>query len=128
MGSGGLDVAEFEISRIDRKLVSKESRMKNLFVKIDQNDNGRLSCGELREVLHHVHPEKKGKFNEAHVSDVMSEVDEDHDGTVSYDEFMHMWDVEKARPSVYIPSGTSKAVFFGGARRTTVRLPSAVNL
>ena len=31
------------------------------------------------------------------------EVDADNDGKVSYDEFLDMWDIDKARPSLYPP-------------------------
>lgn len=92
---GSLSYHEVLEARINRKLMSRESRLKKLFSELDQDGNGALNANELREALNHVEGRQEPYTMNA-VQKMMKEVDRDHDGLVEYDEFLEMWAGRKA--------------------------------
>ena len=83
--NGHIDYSEFINATIDkRKLLSKE-RLKTAFQLFDRDDNGFISAQELKQVL-----DQGKKFDEKVWHMMISEVDFNGDGEISYQEFERM--------------------------------------
>lgn len=85
---GSLDYHEVLEARINRKLMSREVRLRKLFGQLDQDGDGALNATELRDALNHV---EGANHSLIAVERMMAEVDRDHDGVVEYEEFISMW-------------------------------------
>lgn len=85
---GSLDYHEVLEARINRKLLSREARLRKLFCQMDQDGDNALTCTELRDALNHV---EGSPYTIGAVKKMMVEVDRDHDGVVEYEEFIDMW-------------------------------------
>lgn len=99
---GKLDYSEVLETRINRKLVSNEARLRKLFDELDLNKSGDLDAQELRAALNHV----EGKdYSEAEVKRKMEEADSNVDGVINYEEFLSMWVSDKKRQN---PTGLTE--------------------
>uniref|UniRef100_A0A5K3EY18 Calmodulin n=1 Tax=Mesocestoides corti TaxID=53468 RepID=A0A5K3EY18_MESCO len=56
------------------------------FAFFDKNDDGNITTGELRQVLHNLHL----KLTDSEIDDMITEADLDRNGTISYEEFLNM--------------------------------------
>jgi len=89
-GDGALSYEELVAASVNRKLIAKEERLWNLFCKLDQNGDRKVSPREIAE-----HLGKSGKEAE----DMIREIDKNGDGLVDYEEFLGMW-MEKENESL----------------------------
>jgi calcium-binding protein CML len=57
--------------------------VKKIFNKFDKNGDGKISCNELKDILHAL----GSRTSSDEVQRIMSEIDKDGDGVISLDEF-----------------------------------------
>jgi len=88
-GDGCLSYNELVQTSVHRKLVAKEERLWDAFCKLDLNGDGKVSVDEIAKVI--------GDRKKA--EELIAEVDQNHDGTVDYDEFISIW-MKQERESV----------------------------
>jgi calcium-dependent protein kinase len=81
-GDGSISFEELLLTCVQKKLAAKEERIYEAFCKLDLNGDGKLSVEELEKVL---------TQNKQNAKELIAEVDVDHDGFVSYEEFLAMW-------------------------------------
>eukprot|EP01084_Bolivina_argentea_P153810 268164_1 len=82
---GFVSYDELLSTRINRKLKSKESRLKKVFKSFDYNGDGKITLSELKAVWESV---IKGSANSCDFKKLIKEVDTNNDGTIDYEEFM----------------------------------------
>lgn len=82
-GDGQLSYDELLMAAVHRKLVAKEDRLWETFCSLDKNMDGKLSIEEISQGL------SDGDADIA--KQMISEVDQDGDGLVDYQEFLAMW-------------------------------------
>lgn len=83
--SGYIDLTEFVIATIDKKVLLSKERLMAAFNLFDQDGNGSISADEVRCVLGNGAGIGREQWDA-----VIREVDEDGDGEISLDEFMTM--------------------------------------
>ncbi|CAF1147291.1 unnamed protein product [Adineta steineri] len=86
-GNGTIEFDEFVKvmgSVYARKLTDDE--MQRAFKCFDKDDSGFITIEELRDVLRQLNQ----NTTEKQLKDMVNQLDEDHDGKISYDEFVHM--------------------------------------
>lgn len=86
-GSGEIDWTEFIAAALDRKQYNKKEVLWSAFRRFDLDGDGFISKAELTKVMecqsgHHL--------SDKRLQDLMAEADEDGDGQISFEEFMHM--------------------------------------
>jgi len=87
-GDGALSYEELLHTALNRKLMAKEERLYEAFLRFDLNGDGRVTLDEIGRAL--------GDPSKA--KELIAEVDVDGDGTVSYDEFLLLWKTKEAPP------------------------------
>ncbi|CAF0966550.1 unnamed protein product [Adineta steineri] len=86
-GNGSIEFDEFVKAMrtvYERKFTDDE--MRNAFKCFDADNSGYITVSELREVLRRLNHD----VSERRISEVLYEIDTDHDGKISYEEFVHM--------------------------------------
>ncbi|XP_019054603.1 PREDICTED: calcium-dependent protein kinase 8-like isoform X1 [Nelumbo nucifera] len=86
-GSGTLNYEDFVTISIHLKRISSKEHLSTAFNLFDKNDSGFIEYEELREALLE---DDLGPDNEQVIRDILSDVDTDKDGRISYEEFEAM--------------------------------------
>lgn len=81
-GSGFIDYSEFVVATMNEKNLFSEKKLKAAFKMFDKDDSGFISKEEVRDSLYRIQ-----KFTEAEIDEIISQVDENGDGEISFDEF-----------------------------------------
>ncbi|KAJ6821261.1 calcium-dependent protein kinase 29 [Iris pallida] len=85
-GNGTLDCGEFVAVSIHLKKIRSEEHLPKAFSYFDKDGNGYIEIDELREAL----KEDNLRLNEQAILEIISDVDTDKDGRISYEEFVMM--------------------------------------
>ena len=105
-GSGSLDFEEF--IGLMRNVVAHAPTTRDLkeaFHLFDKDGNGTISLDELKEAA------KEFSMTESDMEEVLKEVDTNGDGSIDYEEFLHMMTQLNERAGVPTPRRKIEAVF-----------------
>jgi calcium-dependent protein kinase len=80
-----IDFSEFLVATIDHRQSMNDKQLKQIFQIIDKDQNGFLEMNELQEFFN-----LSGKENEPLLLKIVSEVDTNRDGLISFDEFQNI--------------------------------------
>uniref|UniRef100_A0A7S3ND25 Calcium-dependent protein kinase 1 n=1 Tax=Euplotes harpa TaxID=151035 RepID=A0A7S3ND25_9SPIT len=80
--SGFIDYSEFVVATMNEKNLFSEKKLKAAFKMFDKDDSGYISKDEVKESLLKVQ-----KFSEEEINEIVSQVDENGDGEISFEEF-----------------------------------------
>jgi calcium-dependent protein kinase len=86
-GSGVIDYTEFLAATLDKRAYLQQELCWAAFLLFDKNGDGKISKEELNEVL------QSGDADDAaarSMADLVAEVDQNSDGEIDFEEFMHM--------------------------------------
>ncbi|MEM1003487.1 MAG: EF-hand domain-containing protein [Bacteroidota bacterium] len=81
-GNGTIDYSEFLMATMNEQQLLSKERLKGAFKMFDKDGSGTISKDEIREVL--------GNIEEDTANLILSEVDENDDGEISFEEFEKM--------------------------------------
>ena len=81
-GNGTIDYSEFLVATMNEQQLLSKERLKSAFKMFDKDGSGTISKDEIREVL--------GNIEEDTANLILSEVDENDDGEISFEEFEKM--------------------------------------
>merc|ERR1711862_223203 len=87
-GTGAVEYTEFLAATLDRKLYSDEDVCRAAFRVFDRDGDGQIGPSELKHMLSTNLPVNIRRSRV--VSDIIKEVDENGDGMIDFQEFMHM--------------------------------------
>lgn len=92
-GDGLISYQELLMATEHRKLLAKEERMWVAFHGMDRDGNGMLEPDELASVVASIHHREREDWNQAleYAKQLISMVDKDGDGKISYEEFVDLW-------------------------------------
>jgi len=82
--SGRIDYTEFLASTLDKTVYMQEEKLYMAFKVFDKDGSGKISAGELREIL----GQQGGESNEEFWSSLIEECDVNHDGEIDFNEFL----------------------------------------
>merc|ERR1719461_2220836 len=91
--NGVLEYDELLSSRINRKLISKEERMRKVFKCLDVDGSGTLTAVEIQGALISIHP----KIETGECNDLLKEADKNGDGVIDYEEWINIFRSEKGQ-------------------------------
>ena len=80
--SGEIDFSEFVTATVNRGNLLQDEKLKAAFAVYDKDGSGSISTDEIKEVLG-----VGGNISEEVWAQIVSEIDENGDGEVSFDEF-----------------------------------------
>jgi calcium-dependent protein kinase len=83
--TSAIDFSEFLVANVAYMQSLNKQRLRQIFDLIDKDKNGFLTPQELKEFLN-----LTDKGHESFVSQMIAEVDKNHDGVISFDEFDNM--------------------------------------
>ena len=83
--SGEIDFSEFVTATVNRNSLLQEEKLKQAFELYDKDKSGAISTDEIKEVLG-----VGNQIDESVWQKILSEVDENGDGEVSFEEFKTM--------------------------------------
>lgn len=83
--NGFISFEEILSARINRKLKSKESRLRKVFQSFDFNSDGKVTAQELEAAWESVFQESAQSVD---FKDIVAAVDKDGDGAIDYEEFI----------------------------------------
>ncbi|XP_077227964.1 calcium-dependent protein kinase 20-like [Tasmannia lanceolata] len=86
-GSGTLDCEEFVTVNVHLKKIGSDEYLSKAFKYFDKNESGFIEIDELRDALKE---DNLGPNVEEVIHDIISDVDTDKDGQISYEEFTSM--------------------------------------
>eukprot|EP00775_Hariotina_reticulata_P011602 gene11602-11746_t len=100
-GKGTIDYEEFIAAMLDSNKVALQVKaMRSSFEQLDRDGDGFISVEDLASVLHDERLLRKGvccrRMSFEMAADIVREVDDDNDGSVSFAEFEKMWQVPAA--------------------------------
>lgn len=81
-GSGSIDYSEFLIATMNEQQLMSKEKLKQAFKMFDKDGSGSISKEEIREAL--------GNIDDDLADKMISEVDQDNDGEISFEEFEKM--------------------------------------
>lgn len=84
-GSGSIDYTEFVMATMNEKNMSSNDKLLQAFRMFDKDGSGTISADEIKEVLG-----CNSYLNPKVIEDIMKEVDENGDGEIQFEEFVHM--------------------------------------
>eukprot|EP00428_Durinskia_dybowskii_P030402 CAMPEP_0170238700 /NCGR_PEP_ID=MMETSP0116_2-20130129/19106_1 /TAXON_ID=400756 /ORGANISM="Durinskia baltica, Strain CSIRO CS-38" /LENGTH=638 /DNA_ID=CAMNT_0010489515 /DNA_START=94 /DNA_END=2008 /DNA_ORIENTATION=+ len=87
-GSGELEISEFVASTLDPRIYTREEFCWAAFRIFDQNCDGLIGVRELRDLLNNGQEEEK--VSKEQCKNLIQILDEDNDGHLDFNEFMHM--------------------------------------
>merc|ERR1712176_1070272 len=87
MGNGVLEFDELLSSRINRKLISKEERLRKAFKCLDVDGSKTLTPAEIQGALMSIHP----NITLDQCKKLMEEADTNHDGVIDYEEWLNIF-------------------------------------
>ena len=82
---GFVNYDELLTSRINRKLKSKEARLRKLFMSFDYDGDGTITVKELQATWESVHNQTSKSID---FQGIIQEVDKNNDGKIDYEEFL----------------------------------------
>lgn len=82
---GKINYTEFIAATLEAQGQIEEDRIAEAFHRIDSDDTGKISKSNLKKFL-------GGDYDSLRVSTLIEELDEDKDGQICYDEFVHMFE------------------------------------
>merc|ERR1719474_142748 len=85
--NGVLEYDELLSSRINRKLISKEERMRKVFRCLDVDGSGSLTAQEIQGALMSIHHD----IGIDKCAQLLSEADSNGDGVIDYEEWIEMF-------------------------------------
>ena len=85
-GSGKIDYSEFISASISRDKILSKEKMKKVFNMFDKDGSGALSIDELKAHF------SMGEDSAEEWDKIISDVDENNDGEISYEEFLKIMD------------------------------------
>jgi calcium-dependent protein kinase len=80
--SGYIDYSEFVVATMSEKNLFSEKKLKAAFKMFDKDDSGFISKDEVKESFL-----KISNISEAEIEEMVSQIDENGDGEISFDEF-----------------------------------------
>mmetsp|Transcript_12129 Transcript_12129/g.16529 ORF Transcript_12129/g.16529 Transcript_12129/m.16529 type:complete len:521 (+) Transcript_12129:221-1783(+) len=83
-GDGYLSYEEFIAATLHMNKLNSEENLWKAFATFDTDDSGFITPDELRDAL------VKYGMDVENIEDIIAEVDQDNDGRINYDEFVHM--------------------------------------
>jgi calcium-dependent protein kinase len=83
--SGEIDYTEFVMATMNEKELITNEKLKAAFKIFDTNGNGTIGPSEINKVLNN-----SAAFSEERIEQLISEVDVNNDGEISFDEFCVM--------------------------------------
>uniref|UniRef100_A0A7S3K8N7 Calcium-dependent protein kinase n=1 Tax=Euplotes crassus TaxID=5936 RepID=A0A7S3K8N7_EUPCR len=84
-GSGAIDYSEFLIATMNMQQLMSKQHLKQAFKMFDKDNSGTISKEEIKEAL--------GNLEEDIVDVIVSEVDDNGDGEISFEEFERMMNI-----------------------------------
>jgi calcium-dependent protein kinase len=81
-GSGSIDYSEFLMATMNEQQLMSKEKLKQAFKMFDKDGSGSISKDEIREAL--------GNIDDDLADKMISEVDQDNDGEISFEEFEKM--------------------------------------
>lgn len=81
-GSGAIDYSEFLMATMNEQQLMSKEKLKQAFKMFDKDNSGTISKQEIRDAL--------GNLDEEVADKMISEVDDNGDGEISFDEFERM--------------------------------------
>lgn len=81
-GSGAIDYSEFLMATMNQQQLLSKEKLKQAFKMFDKDGSGTISREEIKEAL--------GNLDEEMADKMISEVDQDDDGEISFEEFEKM--------------------------------------
>lgn len=81
-GSGAIDYSEFLMATMNEQQLMSKEKLKQAFKMFDKDGSGTISKEEIKEAL--------GNLDEEMADKMISEVDQDDDGEISFEEFEKM--------------------------------------
>merc|ERR1719510_1793573 len=85
--NGVLEFDELLSSRINRKLISKEERLRKVFKCLDVDGSKTLTPAEIQGALMSIHP----NISLEQCKKLMQEADKNHDGVIDYEEWLSIF-------------------------------------
>lgn len=82
LNSGFIDYSEFVVATMSEKNLFSEKKLKAAFKMFDTDDSGYISRDEVKESFM-----KITKISEEEIEEIVSQVDENGDGEISFEEF-----------------------------------------
>lgn len=82
LNSGFIDYSEFVVATMSEKNLFSEKKLKAAFKMFDTDDSGYISRDEVKESFL-----KITKISEEEIEEIVSQVDENGDGEISFEEF-----------------------------------------
>jgi len=90
-GSGAIDYSEFLMATMNEQQLMSKEKLKAAFKMFDKDGSGTISKDEIKEAL--------GNLDEEMADKIISEVDEDDDGEISFEEFEKMMSMIASKKS-----------------------------
>jgi calcium-dependent protein kinase len=84
-GNGVIEYTEFVMATMNEKNMVSQDKLQAAFKMFDKDNSGTISPDEIREVLGF-----DSTISSKALDDIIREVDENGDGVIQYDEFVHM--------------------------------------
>lgn len=83
-GDGKVDYTEFISAAYEKESLLSQKNLKSVFKMLDANNDNSVTKDELKQVFGGGHVSQRG---EQVWDEIMSEVDKDNDGVISFEEF-----------------------------------------
>lgn len=84
-GNGVIDYTEFVMATMNEKNMVSNDKLMQAFRMFDKDGSGTITADEIRDVLGF-----DSSISQKVLDDIIKEVDENGDGQIQYDEFVHM--------------------------------------
>ncbi len=104
-GDGTINYHEFVTATLNQAQLEKDDNMRKAFRYFDKDGNGTISLDELKEAA------KEFSMSASDMEEVLKEVDTNGDGSIDYEEFLHMMTQLNERAGVPTPRRKIEAVF-----------------
>lgn len=84
-GNGTIDYTEFVMATMNQQNMMSNEKLMQAFKMFDKDGSGTISADEIRGVLG-----SGGQLSQNSIEDIIKEVDENGDGEIQFEEFVHM--------------------------------------
>lgn len=84
-GNGAIDYTEFVMATMNEKNIITNEKLAQAFKMFDKDGSGAITADEIKEVLGF-----DSSINQKILDDIIKEVDENGDGEIQFEEFVHM--------------------------------------
>lgn len=84
-GNGAIDYTEFVMATMNENNIVTNDKLQQAFKMFDKDGSGSITADEIKEVLGF-----DSSINKKIIDDIIKEVDENGDGEIQFDEFVHM--------------------------------------